>query len=593
MRDEVIVTQGNHVKHNICWRAAVLVTLAVMCPVLGAQTGQWVWMGGSSRTVKRTTATNVPADGLPGVYGTLGNPSAGNRPGARKNASSWTDSSGNFWLFGGGEDTYGHDQPLIFNDLWEFNPSTREWTWMGGSSKSGCKGCGQRGVYGTLGTGDAGNIPGSRKFASTWIDDGGNFWIYGGGGYDSARNLTILSDLWKFSPSTQEWTWIAGKDPDTGLGSCDTFGTPDDGNNPGFREFSVSWSDNNGNLWLFGGWGFVTGIASSSSGSGDLNDLWMFDPSTGEWTCSIGRSRTVSERGDHGGWTDNDGHLWLFGGQGRDSTNIRGFLNDLWEFDPETNEWAWIGGDNVLPCRNYVPCSSPGVYGKIGKSASGNIPGGRHSASSWTDNNGNFWLFGGHGTDSKGDEGDLNDLWTFNPSTQQWTWMSGNKTAGPYLIQQHFENSPKGVYGKLGVPASTNIPGGRFGASSWTDRDGNLWLFGGEGLDSNGDEGYLNDLWEYRFYQEPVSVDIPTFSVPEGAYVSIQYVKITDIMPDSAIYYTLDGSTPTDKSTKYIDGITIDKSTTVKAIAIANGYDNSDVATATYMVFLPISPPTQ
>jgi hypothetical protein len=233
------------------------------------------------------------------------------------------------------------------------------------------------------------------------------------------------------------------------------------------------------------------------------------------------------------------------------------------------------------------------VYGNIGKSASGNIPGGRHSASSWTDNNGNFWLFGGHGADSKGDEGDLNDLWMFNPSTQEWTWMGGSNTVEKYIVGQMGYIGAKGVYGKLSVPASTNIPGGRSGASSWTDRDGNLWLFGGEGLDSVGKYGYLNDIWEYRFYQEPVSADIPTFSEPDGTYVSIQYIKITDLTPGSAIYYTLDGSTPTDKSTKYIDGITIDKSTTVKAIAIANGCDNSDVATATYMVFLPIPPPTQ
>ncbi len=50
------------------------------------------------------------------------------------------------------------------NDLWEFNPSTNEWTWMGGSSTVGSNG-GQSGVYGTLGTPAAGNIPGGREQA--------------------------------------------------------------------------------------------------------------------------------------------------------------------------------------------------------------------------------------------------------------------------------------------------------------------------------------------------------------------------------------------------------------------------------------------
>jgi len=33
---------------------------------------------------------------------------------------------------------------------------------------------------------------------------------------------------------------------------------------------------------------------------------------------------------------------------------------------------------------------------------------------------------------------------------------------------------------------------------SWSDASGNLWLFGGEGFDSTGTEGTLNDLWEYQ-----------------------------------------------------------------------------------------------
>jgi hypothetical protein len=41
------------------------------------------------------------------------------------------------------------------------------------------------------------------------------------------------------------------------------------------------------------------------------------------------------------------------------------------------------------------------------------------------------------------------------------------------------------------------MPGARFGAHSWTDASGNLWLFGGQGGDATGNVGYLNDLWKY------------------------------------------------------------------------------------------------
>ena len=94
----------------------------------GAQTNggsDWTWMGGSN---------TVPLGlGRAGVYGTLGTPAAGNFPGSRIEASNWTDSSGNLWLFGGqGYDINGVNS--ILNDLWQFNPSANEWTWIGGSN---------------------------------------------------------------------------------------------------------------------------------------------------------------------------------------------------------------------------------------------------------------------------------------------------------------------------------------------------------------------------------------------------------------------------------------------------------------------------
>ena len=40
-------------------------------------------------------------DNQAGVYGTKGVPAAANVPGARDESISWTDSTGNLWLFGG------------------------------------------------------------------------------------------------------------------------------------------------------------------------------------------------------------------------------------------------------------------------------------------------------------------------------------------------------------------------------------------------------------------------------------------------------------------------------------------------------------
>ncbi len=53
---------------------------------------------------------------------------------AEASAISWVDGNGDLWLFGGGESD-SHGVTNLLNDLWEFNPSTHEWAWMGGSSR--------------------------------------------------------------------------------------------------------------------------------------------------------------------------------------------------------------------------------------------------------------------------------------------------------------------------------------------------------------------------------------------------------------------------------------------------------------------------
>jgi len=116
----------------------------------------------------------------------------------------------------------------------------------------------------------------------------------------------------------------------------------------------------------------------------------------------------------------------------------------------------------------------------------------------WTDSGGNLWLFGGTGFDSTGNEGNLNDLWEFSPTSKQWTWIDGSSTA-PSSCSPYTSCGLPGVYGTLGTPSSTNVPGGRVGAVSWTDNTGNLWLFGGEVnyTYANGAHGDMNDLWEF------------------------------------------------------------------------------------------------
>lgn len=63
-------------------------------------------------------------------------------------------------------------------------------------------------------------------------------------------------------------------------------------------------------------------------------------------------------------------------------------------------------------------------------------------------------------------------------------------------------------------------------------------------------------------------------------------------LPKAHIYYTLDGSAPTEKSTEYTEPLTVTEKTTVKAVAIAEGYLLSEVATAEAEIFEQPAAPT-
>ena len=87
-----------------------------------------------------------------------------------------------------------------------------EWAWMGGSETCNGNNPGLEGVYGTLGTPAVGNIPGGRVNAASWNENGGDFWLFAGTGWDggSHKYLSALNDLWRFDLSTNEWAWMSG-----------------------------------------------------------------------------------------------------------------------------------------------------------------------------------------------------------------------------------------------------------------------------------------------------------------------------------------------------------------------------------------------
>lgn len=76
----------------------------------------------------------------------------------------------------------------------------------------------------------------------------------------------------------------------------------------------------------------------------------------------------------------------------------------------------------------------------------------------------------------------------------------------------------------------------------------------------------------------------PTFSPAAGTFTSAQNVTINTTTDGATIYYTTDGNDPTTNSNVYSSAIPVNSTTTIKAMAVKEGMDNSAVAEATYTI---------
>ena len=190
------------------------------------------------------------------------------------------------------------------------------------------------------------------------------------------------------------------------------------------------------------------------------------------------------------------------GGSGFDIISNKN-LNDLWEYNPTTNNWRWLKGSST---GNQL-----GTYGTQGVTTNNNTPGGRVYGVAWCTNVGKIYIFGGDGLDIESHFGSFNDLWEYNPITNNWTWLKGSN-----LIDI------TGVYGSQGTPSMNNIPGGRDVSSSCAI-DNKLYLIGGGGYDNFGNAGDLNDVWVY----EPVcsSSLVFGFTVETGNYEALNSIS--------------------------------------------------------------------
>lgn len=350
--------------------------------------------------------------------------------------------------------------------------------------------------------------PGSRSGSAGWRDSLGNFYLFGGEGFDehSTDQAHYLNDLWIFNSSTKSWHQ---EDPtDTGV-------TPSSHPNkrqvPKARKGAVMCGISGVLLLIFGGqsgpeevlydtWIYnipmhswlplyahhlhkepvhpsartaahawcledkivIHGGAQSSSVI--LHDMWEFSLRNLTWQQIVVKADAQPPpRCGGSAWPGVNGYLYMFGGSTNPSSVIKkfrtyeasGFMNDMWQFKLKTHVWQSIMVNSALS------------------------PPPRQLCSHWTDNKIHLWLTHGQVKSSQQPHGELTqDTWMFDTRNHQWVNHSQN-------VDDPLNGSP--LFNVL-------VPSPRLMPLVWTYN--NLtFLFGGLGLDGRHKISFLNDLW--------------------------------------------------------------------------------------------------
>jgi Galactose oxidase, central domain len=418
---------------------------------------------------KGTQATNSNP-----VYNTLGTPNATTSPGARIGMAGFADPNAQtLYLFGGQNGNFNY-----FNSTFVYNTSNNSWNYTAGQNSANGSGAPPVSSVG---------YPSARAgMGYTQVPQGASARMLLIGGVGTASNnftVGVLNSVWKTSTTTPNFENLLGNDNSANHNATSNFSGSGSGFDPGSLSYPCVFSD----VMLSGTWQFggidVNGLTNNAmlyrtlttasntstklAGSSSTEDAGTYN---GEGTTGTPAARAYATY-----WRDASGNFWIFGG----ASNTEGVFNDLWKFNPTTNVFTQVKGTSKNTTANY---------GTVNNSTSTTFPPARTQAAVVVGTDGKFYIFGGaNGSDY------YNDLWQFNPTTNQWAWLKGSNTPNAFAFGFGGANSP------------TATPGAAKGAMAWRINT-TMYIYGGEGYVASGSVGRLADLWSIPLNNFTVTV---------------------------------------------------------------------------------------
>ena len=281
--------------------------------------------------------------------------------------------------------------------------------------------------------------PRLRHMAAASVDTA---WIFGGRfrPNPTAGAFTLYNDLWQFDAASLQFSEVdvVGPSPPVRVNG------------------SLCFDEERQQLWLFGGNASTDALTYIA-----LDDLWRFDLATRSWeTVEVQSDAQPSARLFHSGICDSErDQLVVFAGG--DAGVFSGMsFGDLWALDLASLEWRPLDASSAeKPLPRFW------------------------QSLEWDRVRDTYVLFGGHDDTSLGNR---NDLWEFDPSTEQWTQRFGGD------VLQGMANGICDFPADF-VDPDLNLPERRDAHTTvWSPLSESLLVFAGKT-----DCGSVDDLWRF------------------------------------------------------------------------------------------------